>query len=247
MIAAEELTFRYNVGQTFLSATRTWQTGMSAPRKSSGEFTLRVPSLEAANGEAVAIVGPSGSGKTTLLHLIAGIRVATSGRLIVNGVEPMKMSDSARRAFRIRSIGLVFQDFCLIDYLNVQDNILLPYRISPALKLDGAVRDRAAGLAEQLGIGDKLRRPISQLSQGEKQRVAISRALLTNPPLVLADEPTGSLDPIAKGRVLDALLNTAKSMGTTVLMVTHDLTLLGRFDRVVDFLTFLAPVKGGEG
>jgi putative ABC transport system ATP-binding protein len=213
-----------------------------------GNFVLRVPSLAVAVGEAVAVVGPSGSGKTTLLHLLAGIHVPQTGRLVVNGVEPARMSDAARRAFRIRSVGLVFQDFGLLDYLNVLDNVLLPYRISSALRLDPAVRERAAGLIERLGIGDKLRRWVGQLSQGEKQRVAVCRALLPNPPLLLADEPTGNLDPATKDRVLDAMLSTARAAGTTVLVVTHDHGLLGRFDRVIDFLSIVpsAPAVVSE-
>jgi putative ABC transport system ATP-binding protein len=130
---------------------------------------------------------------------------------------------------------MVFQSFELLEYLTVLDNILLPARISPALKLDAALKDRACQLAKQLDIGDKLKRTITRLSQGERQRVAVCRALLTEPQLLLADEPTGNLDPRNKGRVLEILLDYAEQKQATLITVTHDQTLLDRFQRVVDF------------
>ena len=164
-----------------------------------GEFSLRIDELAVDAGRAVAVIGPSGSGKTTLLNLIAGIATpaAAGGDA---GVEVSASDDAERRDFRIRSIGLVFQEFELLEYLTVLDNILLPYRINSALRLDAAVRERAARLAGEMGIGDKLDRLPDQLSQGERQRLAVCRALLTEPPLLLADEPTGNLDPINKDR-----------------------------------------------
>ena len=147
------------------------------------------------------------------------------------------MGDSAGRAFRISTIGFVFQDFGLIDYLTVRDNILHPYRITDALALDGATRKRADALAKAAGIGDKLARRPRALSQGEKQRVAICRALLTRPKLVLADEATG-ISTRHQGAVLDLLFEQAAAEKATVLAVTHDHELLPRFDRVVDFREF---------
>jgi len=189
-------------------------------------------------GSKVAVVGPSGSGKTTFLHLVAGISVPRAGRVVTSGVEVTALDDAARRAFRIRNIGLVFQEFELLEYLNVLDNILLPYRIDPVLRLDPGVRERAARLAERVGIGDKLGRFANQLSQGERQRVAVCRALLVEPELLLADEPTGNLDPANKGRVLDILVDHAEESGATLVLVTHDRDLLGRFQRVIDFREF---------
>ena len=148
-----------------------------------------------------------------------------------------------RRDFRIRNIGFVFQDFELLDYLNVLDNILHPYRITAALRLDRTVRERAEGLAERLGVGDKLKRRADDLSQGEKQRVAICRALLPGPRLILADEATGNLDPRNKARILELLFDSVAAHGATLLAVTHDHELLPRFDRVVDFGEFL-PASG---
>lgn len=203
-------------------------------------FRLRVPALDVAAGERVAVIGPSGSGKTTLLNLIAGIALPATGSVRVGETEVSALPDATRRAFRIRRIGFVFQDFGLIDYLSARDNILHPYRITDALTLDAEVRARAEALAAATGITARLRSRPGALSQGEKQRVAICRALLTQPALVLADEATGNLDPETKGVILDLLLDRAAADGATVLAVTHDHELLPRFDRVIDFRDFRA-------
>ncbi|MBM9596026.1 ABC transporter ATP-binding protein [Roseitranquillus sediminis] len=204
----------------------------------SAGFRLEIPRLAAASGERLAVVGPSGSGKTTLLSLVAGILVPFSGSVRVGDVEVHTLGDVARRDFRARTIGSVFQDFGLVEYLSARDNILHPYRISGALTLDGATRKRAEDLAWRAGIGAKLGHRPGALSHGEKQRVAICRALLTRPPVVLADEATGNLDPETKGVILDLLFSCAEAENATVLAVTHDHDLLDRFDRVVDFRSF---------
>ncbi|MEL6677910.1 MAG: ATP-binding cassette domain-containing protein, partial [Pseudomonadota bacterium] len=126
----------------------------------------------------------------------------------------------------------------LLDYLSARQNILYPYRITPALTLDGAVRERAQALATACGIGDKLDRHPTALSQGEQQRVAICRALVTQPKLILSDEATGNLDPDSKARILDLLFEQAAEAGAAVLAVTHDHELLPRFERVVDFAQY---------
>jgi putative ABC transport system ATP-binding protein len=149
-----------------------------------------------------------------------------------------QLNDAQRRQFRITNIGFVFQDFELLDYLNVHDNILHPYRITKALQLDSAVRQRALMLAKEMGIDDKLKRWANDLSQGEKQRAAICRALLPQPKLILADEATGNLDPDNKTRILDLLFRAVAEHDTTLLAVTHDHELLKRFDRIVDFKEF---------
>jgi len=212
-----------------------------------GGFRLRVPSFEVARGETVAVIGPSGTGKTTLLNLVSGIAVPASGSIVVDGTAVTQMGDAARRSWRISTIGLVFQEFELLSYLGVLDNILLPCRINAALKLDGATRERAARLAADVGIADKLDRKVDKLSQGERQRVAVCRALLTEPDLILADEPTGNLDPRNKGRVLDILFDYVQVHGTTLVTVTHDHDLLPRFDRVVEFGDFHDDGNGGGG
>jgi putative ABC transport system ATP-binding protein len=207
-----------------------------------GDFRLHVPEFTVDRSEKVAVIGPSGSGKTTLLNLVAGIIPPKSGLVSVDGVEVSGLTDPERRDFRITTIGFVFQDFELLDYLNVMDNILHPYRITSALRLDKEVQQRAVTLADEMGIGDKLKRPANDLSQGEKQRAAICRALLSRPKLILADEATGNLDPANKTRILDLLFRTVDDHSATLLAVTHDHELLHRFDRFVDFQSF----SGGD-
>jgi putative ABC transport system ATP-binding protein len=208
-----------------------------------GEFCLSVPEFSVERGEKVAVIGPSGSGKTTFLNLVAGILTPNKGEVSMGDQRISHLSDSQRRDFRITSIGFVFQDFELLDYLNVFDNILHPYRITKALRLDQAVKDRAVALAGELGIGDKLKRRANDLSHGEKQRVAICRALLPNPKVILADEATGNLDPENKELILDLLFLGVEEHGTTLLAVTHDYELLKRFDRVIDFKNFRSGVR----
>jgi ABC-type lipoprotein export system ATPase subunit len=202
---------------------------------SGSDFALHIDQLAVQSGETVAVVGPSGSGKTTLLNLIAGVAVADRGELRVDGRPLSSLGDPTRRAFRIKNIGMVFQNFELLEYLSVLDNILLPLRIGAGLRVTPDFRRRAKDLANELGIGDKLRRYPAQLSQGERQRVAVSRALLLRPPLVLADEPTGNLDPSNKEVVLDLLIDYVTASNATLLTVTHDRELLSRFQRVLDF------------
>ena len=194
-------------------------------RYDEGEFRLSVPDLRVENGERVAVVGPSGSGKTTLLNLIAGISQPQSGDIVTAGQKLTELDDGAVRNFRIENIGLVFQEFELLEYLDVLDNVLLPYRINSSLKLTDDVRQRAADLLESVGIGDMLDRYPDQLSQGERQRVAVCRALLVKPSLLLADEPTGNLDERATRGVFQ-LLRDINATGTAVLMATHNLELV---------------------
>jgi ABC-type lipoprotein export system ATPase subunit len=203
-----------------------------------GEFNLNIPELQVEKGDRVAVIGPSGSGKTTLLNLIAGIIAPIAGIIHIGDVRVNELNDAGRRDFRITNIGFVFQDFELLDYLNVLDNILHPYRITRALTLEKEVRMRAADLAEEMGIGDKLKRKANDLSQGEKQRAAICRALLPQPNLLLADEATGNLDPDNKVLILELLFRAVEEHNATLLAVTHDYELLKRFDRVVDFKDF---------
>ena len=203
-----------------------------------GEFHLHIPELSVAQSEKVAVIGPSGSGKTTLLNLIAGILPPSEGEIFIGDVPVHQLTDAKRRDFRITNIGFVFQDFELLDYLNVLDNILHPYRITSALRLDQKVRSRARTLAKDMGIENKLARFPDELSQGEKQRAAICRALLPQPTLILADEATGNLDPNNKNIILDLLFDNIDTNGATLLAVTHDHELLPRFDRVVDFQNF---------
>lgn len=184
------------------------------------------------------MVGPSGSGKTTLLNLLAGILTPMQGAVHIGEIAVSNLGDAERRDFRISNIGFVFQDFELLDYLSILDNILHPYRITGALKLSAEVRQRAIYLTEQMGIAGHLKKHPGELSQGEKQRAAICRALLPNPSLILADEATGNLDPANKTRILDLLFNNVEDHDATLVAVTHDHELLPRFDRVIDFQRF---------
>ncbi len=199
------------------------------------EFALQLVPTLVEDKEHVALVGPSGCGKTTLLNLLAGVLLPDAGSVSVAGERIDQLSDAARRDFRVRRLGLVFQNFELLDYLTVRDNILLPVRIGRGLSVNGAPVARVNTLAERLGITDKLDRHPQQLSQGERQRVAVARALLLEPSVILADEPTGNLDPANKFVVLDLLLDYAREHDATLLAVTHDHALLDRFDRVADF------------
>jgi ABC-type lipoprotein export system ATPase subunit len=203
-----------------------------------GEFSLNIREFAVNKGEKVAVIGPSGSGKTTLLNLVGGIITPMNGVVSVDHVKVSELNDTSRGDFRVSNIGFVFQDFELLDYLNVLDNILHTYRITGALSLDKEVRSRAAELAKEMGIGDKLKRHANDLSHGEKQRVAICRALLPRPKLILSDEATGNLDPDNKMLILDLLFRSVEQHDATLLAVTHDHELLNRFDRIVDFADF---------
>lgn len=205
----------------------------------SGGFTLALPEFTVAAGKRAAIIGPSGCGKTTLLHLIAGILPPSRGHIEVEQMDLAAMDDAARRSFRIRRIGLVFQEFELIDYLDVLDNILLPCRLHPDLPLDRAARDRARALAERVGLGQKLHRSIRRISHGERQRTAICRALIASPALILADEPTGNLDPENRAIALDLLEQYATEHNAALVVATHDHELLHRFTQVLDMATVL--------
>jgi ABC-type lipoprotein export system ATPase subunit len=204
------------------------------------EFRLAIDQLSIESGARVAVVGPSGSGKTTLLNLISGIAVPQAGSVSVGGREVSNMNDRGRRDFRASSIGFIFQQFELIEYLSVLDNVVLPFHINRSLRLNPAVRDRARELIAATGLGDKLSRNVRRLSQGEQQRVAICRALITEPSLLLADEPTGNLDPRNKDLTIRLLFDFCARQGATLLVVTHDLGILGGFDRRIDFESFRA-------
>ena len=185
----------------------------------------------------MAFVGPSGSGKTTLLLLIAGVYTAQFGTIHVDDVELGRLNDAARRNYRICNVGFVFQDFELVEYLNVRDNIFLPYRINQRLKLCRSVRRRAVELAQSLELCGVFRRSIGRISQGERQRVAVCRALVTRPGLLLADEPTGNLDTRNRENAIEVLLKSADQVKASLLVVTHDQSLLDKFDRVIDIST----------
>jgi putative ABC transport system ATP-binding protein len=209
-------------------------------RYPSGGFRLKVTDFRVEVGESVALTGPSGCGKTTLIHLVAGILEASAGSIDVAGLDVASLGHQDRQDLRILKVGLVFQGFELLEYLDVLDNVVLPYRLTSLLELDDDVRSRARKLVEDMGIGDALHRFPEQLSQGERQRVALCRALVTNPAVILGDEPTGNLDPANRDHVIDALLDYGRSTRAPVVVVTHDHDLLPRFDRNIDVMELLS-------
>ena len=196
-------------------------------------FSIRVDSLAVLPGEAVAIVGPSGCGKSTMLRVLAGLLTPDAGDVKMGPNDVHKMSAQALREFRLRHVGLVFQDFALLEYLTVEEIILLPMRLGGFE--DEASLTRADQLIEKLGIAKHAKRLTRELSQGERQRVAIARALAPEPHYLFADEPTASLDAARRDKVGALLLDYARTRNAPLILVTHDPALQDRFDRVVDF------------
>jgi putative ABC transport system ATP-binding protein len=177
-------------------------------------------SLDIAHGEFVAIVGRSGSGKTTLLNLLAGIDRQTSGRVLVEGGDLGSFSESGLAGWRGQNVGLVFQFFQLLPTLTVAENVMLPMDFAKKIPV-GERRDRAQNLLERVGIGDQADKLPSTLSGGQQQRAAIARALANDPPLLLADEPTGNLDSTTAAAVLN-LFADLNADGQTIVVVTHE-------------------------
>jgi putative ABC transport system ATP-binding protein len=206
-------------------------------------FQLAIETFSVEKGESVALIGPSGCGKTTLMNLVSGILTPEGGQVIVNGVVVTELPMAARQRFRLGTIGLVPQNFELLDYLTIRENILVPCRVSSQLRLTGEIESRCGDLAERAGIAAHLDKFPRQLSQGERQRAALCRGLVTSPPLLLADEPTGNLDPENQDKIVSLLLGEAARIGASVLMITHDPVLLPRFDRVVEVMKLRQ--KGG--
>ena len=198
-------------------------------------FGLYVPQLSLALSETVLLLGESGSGKSTLLSLICGTITATSGTVSVAGADITSLSAGARDRFRAEQIGLIFQQFNLLPFASVQDNILLPLKFAPERRkrvID--LHDEPARLCRDLGLLDGVTSiKAGTLSVGQQQRVAAARALIGTPPLIIADEPTSSLDAATQQTFLELLFTQSRSHGSTVLMVSHDARLSGQFDRVI--------------
>lgn len=195
---------------------------------------LRDVSLKIAEGEFVALMGPSGSGKSTLLTVVGGMNSPTSGRVLVDGIDVYSLSTERQADFRHEYIGFVFQQLQLLPYLTALENVLLAMSIAPIPR--GEKIARAHQVLAQVGLEGKERRLPAQLSGGEQGRVAVARALVNRPPILLADEPTGSLDRATGAQVL-ALLRDLNRAGQTVVMVTHDpqaAAYAGRVIRILD-------------
>jgi putative ABC transport system ATP-binding protein len=191
---------------------------------------LKGMSLRIERGEFVAIVGPSGSGKSTLLGIIAGLDNPTSGRILVDGVDITTMSEGKLAAVRNQKIGMVFQAFNLIPTLTAQENVEMPLYVG---KHAGRPADRAKELLALVGLSHRLRNKPNQLSGGEQQRVAVARALATNPAIVIMDEPTGNLDRRNSDNVLRMIGELRQATGTTFILATHDPQVAAAADRTV--------------
>jgi putative ABC transport system ATP-binding protein len=199
-----------------------------------GEVTvhaLRGVTIKVKRGEFLGIIGPSGSGKSTLLGMIGGLDNPTSGTVTIDGINITDLSERALTTIRNEKIGFVFQFFNLIPTLTAQENVALPIQF--AKKGRGGASKRAKELLEMLGLGDRIHHRPSQLSGGQQQRVALARALANNPPLLLADEPTGSLDTTATETVMQALRDVQREMNTTIIIVTHSPDIASTVDRVI--------------
>lgn len=188
-------------------------------------------SIEIKTGEFVALVGPSGSGKTTLLALLAGLLKPSEGGVLIDDKPLWKMNDAERTRFRAEKIGFIFQSSNLVPYLTAQENVELMLRLNS--KLDRAGKQRASDLLERLGMGDRLRNLPPQMSGGQQQRVAIARAIIHEPAVVLADEPTASLDTERAFQVVQTLQSLMHEKGHAGIMVTHDLRMCRFADRVI--------------
>ena len=198
-------------------------------------FRLCVPTFRLEPGERVLLLGESGSGKSTLLSLICGVVTADSGRVAVEGVDLSTMRPAVRDRFRAERIGVIFQQFNLLPYARVSDNILLPLSFAPERRRRaGNAGAEAARLCAALGLPDDvLAVPAGRLSVGQQQRVAVARALIGRPPLIVADEPTSALDAATQDGFLGLLFGQTAEAGSSLLMVSHDERLGARFDRVV--------------
>ncbi|SHI92541.1 putative ABC transport system ATP-binding protein [Clostridium amylolyticum] len=187
-------------------------------------------SLTIEKGEFVAIVGPSGSGKSTLMNMIGGLDKPSKGAVIIEGEDVSKLKDKKMSKFRNEKIGFVFQSFNLEASLTALENVMMPLMI--AGKPDREMKDRASSMLQSLGMGDRMKHKPTELSGGQRQRVSIARALVNNPKIILADEPTGNLDS-KSGKAVMEILTDFKNQGYTIVMVTHNNQEAQYADRVI--------------
>jgi len=198
------------------------------------DFKIEISDIKITQGSKIAISGKSGSGKTTLIHLISGILKPQSGEILFYDKSITDMNDKEIRKHRISNIGFIFQEFELLEYLNVMDNLVLPYKINKSLVIDAEIKDKAKEIANRIGIGNKLDQHPKQLSGGERQRLAIARALITSPPLIIADEPTGNLDEKTSNIVMDEIKDQVSYTNSTLIMISHNNELISSFDEIID-------------
>ena len=193
---------------------------------------LKGVNLQVQQGEIVAIIGKSGAGKTTLLQIIGTLDRPTQGQVLIDGTDVFALKDRELAAFRNKHIGFIFQFHQLLPEFTALENVCIPAMIAREKESD--FRPRAEQLLRDLGLGDRLQHKPNTLSGGEKQRVAAARALMMHPDIILADEPTGSLDEKNKRELSDLLLQLRKQYGQTILLVTHDKDLASMADRVIE-------------
>lgn len=200
-------------------------------RDATGELViLQDIDFSVAKGQSVAIVGASGSGKSTLLGLMAGLDTATDGTITLLGKSLGELDEEGRAALRRGAVGFVFQSFQLMPHLSALENVMLPLELLGETR---EVRNRAVKLLEQVGLGSRLTHYPKQLSGGEQQRVALARAFVTEPAVLFADEPTGSLDTATGERVIDLMFSLNEASGATLVLVTHDLAIAQLCDATV--------------
>jgi putative ABC transport system ATP-binding protein len=216
-----------NTALTFKSVSKCF-----AVKADSQRYALNDVNLEVKNGRRLAIVGRSGSGKSTLLHLAAGIDLPTAGQIFVDGRELSSMSEAERTVFRRDHVGIVFQFFYLLPHLSLEENLALPDMIAGEPYAEYV--DRVDALLEKVGLVDRKHDPVQQLSGGEMQRVAICRALIRRPKLLLADEPTGNLDDVTGRSVMDLMLRLVEEEQSTLIFVTHSSELAAVADEVCE-------------
>jgi putative ABC transport system ATP-binding protein len=196
----------------------------------SGELTiLQNIDFTVQPGETLALVGASGSGKSTLLGLLAGLDTPTTGRVALDGTDIFALDEDGRAAFRKARLGFVFQSFQLLGHLNALENVMLPLE----LRGDGDARAKAAAMLERVGLSSRLKHYPKYLSGGEQQRVALARAFVTEPPLLFADEPTGSLDAATGEAVIKLMFELNRERGSTLVLVTHDPSIAARCGRTL--------------
>ena len=204
--------------------TRTYDTA------SGGLTVLKGVNLDVMPGEVVGLIGPSGSGKSSLLHAAGLLERPTSGEIRIDGADVGGLDERARTHIRLASIGFVYQFHHLLAEFAARDNVALPLRIAGVVQ--GEARERASEVLTALGLGERLTHQPAQMSGGEQQRVAVARALANRPRLLLADEPTGNLDPATSQTVFEALHRLVKDTGVAALIATHNMELAGHMDRV---------------
>lgn len=195
---------------------------------------LRDINLTIHKGEFIAIVGPSGSGKSTLMNVLGLIDTITSGNLFYLGGETSSWDEKAKAQFRNKEIGFIFQSHLLLPEFSALENVLMPAYI--ARKVNNSIGERAAGILESVGLGDKLKSPPSQLSGGQNQRVAIARALMNHPSVVLADEPTGALDQKTSNDIYNLFRKINSEENMTFIIVTHEKELAAKADRIIEII-----------